>query len=61
MVAGGGTLLVKGSADRPVAAGEGWQIPPETPHALRNGPALTRLAATFVVEKDKPLASPAPE
>jgi quercetin dioxygenase-like cupin family protein len=59
--AGGGTLSQKGQADRVVKAGEGFQIPPETPHALRNGPETTRLAITYIVEKDKPLVTLAPE
>lgn len=61
LTAGGGTLSVKGQADRLVKVGEGFQIPPETPHSLRNGPEATRIAITYIVEKDKPLASPAPE
>jgi len=59
--AGSGTLSVKGQPDRVVNAGDGFQIPPETPHSLRNGPDKTRVVVTYVVEKDKPLASPAPE
>ena len=61
VVAGGGTLSEKGQADRVIKAGDGFQIPPETPHALRNGPEQTRLAVTYIVEKDKPLATLAPE
>jgi quercetin dioxygenase-like cupin family protein len=61
LTSGGGTLSVKGQADRLVKAGEGYQIPPETPHSLRNGPEASRIVITWVVEKDKPLASPAPE
>ena len=60
-VAGGGTLSIKGQPDRVIKAGEGFQIPPEVPHALRNGPEKSRVAATYIVEKDKPLATPAPE
>jgi quercetin dioxygenase-like cupin family protein len=60
-VEGGGTLSVKGQPDRAVKAGEGFQVPPETPHSLKNGGQKSRLAITYVVEKDKPLASPAPE
>ena len=44
---------------RRYAAGEGFQVPPGVPHSGRNGPAVSRLAITYVVEKDKPLASPA--
>ncbi len=61
VTAGSGTLSVKGQADRLVKAGEGYQVPPETPHGLRNGPEATRVVVTYIVEKDKPLASPAPE
>ena len=61
VVSGGGTLSVKGQADRLLKAGEGYQVPPETPHSLRNGPEASRVVVTFIVEKDKPLSSPAPE
>ena len=58
---GGGRLTVKGQPDREVKAGDGFQVPPETPHAFDGGGAPTRLAITYVVDKNKPLASPAPE
>jgi len=61
IVSGGCTLSVKGQPDRVLKPGEGFQIQPETPHSVRNGPEKTIVAATFIVEKDKPLASPAPE
>jgi len=61
LIAGGGTLSVKGEPDRVVKAGEGFQIPPEVPHKLQNGPIPSKLAITYIVEKDKPLATPAPE
>jgi len=34
---------------------------PETPHSARNVDQPTRVLVTYVVDKDKPLASPAPE
>jgi hypothetical protein len=58
---GSGTLSVKGQPDRIVKTGDGFQIPPETPHSVRNGAEKSRVAITYIVEKDKPLASPAPE
>jgi quercetin dioxygenase-like cupin family protein len=61
LVAGSSTLSVKGQADRVLNPGDGYEIPPETPHSVRNGPTASRVAATFIVEKDKPLATPAPE
>ncbi len=61
LVSGNSILSVKGQPDRVLKVGDGYQIPPETPHSVRNGPEKSRVTATFVVEKDKPLASPAPE
>jgi quercetin dioxygenase-like cupin family protein len=40
--------------------GDGFQIPPDTPHAgVKNGPKMTKITSTYIVEKGKPLASPA--
>lgn len=39
--------------------GDSYQVPTGIPHGGKNGPAKTVIAATFVVEKGKPLASPA--
>jgi len=61
LTAGGGILFMKGQPDRIIKAGEGFVIPFEVPHAFQNGGETTRLAITYVVDKDKPLASPAPE
>lgn len=61
IVSGSSTLSVQGQPDRVIKAGDGFQIPPEVPHAVRNGPKKSRVVATYIVEKDKPLASPAPE
>jgi quercetin dioxygenase-like cupin family protein len=52
-------LSVDGQGARSVRPGDAFVIPRETPHAAKNGPAATTLAATYVVEKGKPLASPA--
>ena len=44
-----------------IKPGDGFQIPPETPHAGgKPGDAKSRILITYVVEKGKPLASPAP-
>lgn len=61
IIEGGGTLGMKGQPDRKVAPGDGFQVPYEVPHWVQNGPAKTRVLSVYVVEKDKPLASPAPE
>src|SRR2546430_1857384 len=45
---------------RTLKPGDGFQIPPDTPHAGgKPGDAKTRVLSTYVVEKGKPLASPA--
>jgi quercetin dioxygenase-like cupin family protein len=57
---GGFELPVQGQPTRMIEAGDAFQIPPETPHAGgKPGNAKTRVLITYVVEKGKPLASPA--
>ena len=52
-------LTIEGEGARKLAAGDGFQVPTRTPHGGPNGPAKTVIISTYVVEKDKPLASPA--
>jgi quercetin dioxygenase-like cupin family protein len=59
VVEGSVELSVDGEGTRALAAGDGFQVPPGVPHSAKNGPAKTVLAGTYVVEKGKPLASPA--
>ena len=57
---GGFELPIQGQATRMLKPGDSFQIPPETPHAGgKPGDAKTRVLITYVVEKGKPLASPA--
>jgi quercetin dioxygenase-like cupin family protein len=57
---GGIELPIEGQPTRTVKAGDGFQIAAETPHAGgRASDAKTRILITYVVEKGKPLASPA--
>ena len=57
---GGFELPVQGQPTRTLKAGDGFQIPPETPHAGgKPGDARTRVLITYVLEKGKPLATPA--
>jgi quercetin dioxygenase-like cupin family protein len=54
------TLMVAGQPARKVVAGEGFVIPAGVVHNARNdSAAAVRLAGVYVVEKGKPLASPA--
>ena len=58
---GGGIFSMRGQDARHVKATDAVQIPPEVAHSFQNGPQTTRLIVNYVVEKDKPLATPAPE
>jgi quercetin dioxygenase-like cupin family protein len=42
-------------------AGDAYQMPAGMPHSIRNGNQTTKLVVTLVYEKNKPIASPAPE
>jgi quercetin dioxygenase-like cupin family protein len=59
VVEGGLELSVDGVGARTLKAGDGFQVPTRTPHGGKNGDKPTILAVTYVVEKGKPLASPA--
>ena len=57
---GGFELPIQGQPTRMLNAGDGFQIPPETPHAGgKAGTAKSRILITYVVQKGKPLATPA--
>jgi quercetin dioxygenase-like cupin family protein len=58
---GEGILKVAGQPDRSVKAGESFQIPPGVPHDVCAAKSQSfKSLATFIVEKGKPVASPAP-
>ncbi|WP_432261882.1 cupin domain-containing protein [Cupriavidus sp. TMH.W2] len=54
-------LLVDGQAPRAIKAGESFVVPAGVVHDAHNGGSTaTRVLGVYVVEKGKPLASPAP-
>jgi quercetin dioxygenase-like cupin family protein len=59
VVEGGLELSVDGQGARTFKVGDGFQVPTRVPHSGKNGDKRTTLAITYVVEKGKPLASPA--
>jgi quercetin dioxygenase-like cupin family protein len=60
VIEGGFELPIEGQATRMLKPGDAFQIPAATPHAGgKAGTAKSRLMITYVVEKGKPLASPA--
>jgi quercetin dioxygenase-like cupin family protein len=60
MLEGDFVLLVEGQPDKPVKAGESYQVPAGAVHDARTGERGAKVIATYVVEKGKPLAAPAP-
>jgi quercetin dioxygenase-like cupin family protein len=60
MMDGEMTLLVDGQPPKEIKKGDSYQIPPGAIHDARTGAAGARLIVTYVVEKGKPLATPAP-
>ena len=54
-------LLVANQPPRKVKAGEGFVIPAGVVHSAKNhGTSPIKLVGVYVVDKDKPLATPAP-
>ena len=60
MVDGAMTLLVDGQPPLEVKAGQSYKVPPGAVHDAKSGPQGAKVVATYVVEKGKPLATPAP-
>ena len=54
------TLLVDGKPPQTLKPGDSYQIPPVAVHDARAGDKGAKVLAVYVVEKGKPLASPAP-
>jgi len=60
IVEGAIDLPIEGQPTRALKPGDGFQVPAQTPHAGgKNGDQKTKIVSTYVVEKGKPLASPA--
>ena len=60
LLEGGIDLPIQGQPTRTLKPGDGFQVPPETPHAgVKTSDKKTKLTITYIVEKGKPLASPA--
>ena len=60
VVSGSVELPIEGQPTRSLKPGDGFQVPVATPHAGgKNGDTKTVIVSTYVVEKGKPLASPA--
>jgi quercetin dioxygenase-like cupin family protein len=53
-------FLIEGQPDRRLKTGDHFNIGGPIPHSVRAGPA-TKVLVTYIVDKTKPLASPAPK
>ena len=60
LLAGQAELYIKDQPDKIMTPGNMYLIPASVPHGVRNVTAPLRIAITYVVEKGKPIASPAP-
>jgi quercetin dioxygenase-like cupin family protein len=54
-------LTVAGKAPETLKAGQSFAVPANTPHSAKVGAAPAKLIVTYVVDKSKPVATPAPE
>jgi quercetin dioxygenase-like cupin family protein len=54
------TLNAEGQPPKTLKAGDSAYVPAGTPHAARTGPNGAKLLVVYIVEKGKPLATPAP-
>ena len=59
MLDGEMVLMVQGQPDKTVKMGESYQVPSGAVHDAKTGPQGAKVIATYVVEKGKPLATPA--
>lgn len=55
------TLTVGSEAPKMFKAGDSFYVPANTPHAARSGANGAKVLAIYIVEKGKPLATPAPK
>ena len=60
MIEGEMVLMVEGQPAKSLKPGDSYQIPSGAIHDAKTGPAGAKVIASYVVEKGKPLATPAP-
>ena len=60
VLVGEATLMVEGQPDKVNKAGDSYQIPANVPHDAKTGAVPGKVLAVYIVEKGKPLATPAP-
>jgi quercetin dioxygenase-like cupin family protein len=61
VIEGETTLLVEGQADKVMKSGDSWLIPAGVAHDAKAGSGGAKVIVVYIVEKGKPLATPAPK
>jgi quercetin dioxygenase-like cupin family protein len=54
------TVKIRGAADKPLKAGDGFFNPRGSVHSVVAGPEGATVVATWIVDKDAPMSSPVP-
>jgi quercetin dioxygenase-like cupin family protein len=60
LIEGESVMVIDGTPDLTLKPGDSYQIPAGVPHDARTGAMSGKVVAVYVVEKGKPLATPAP-
>jgi quercetin dioxygenase-like cupin family protein len=60
VVKGTGDIMIEGKPVLHLKAGQSYQIPAGVPHSAKAGRHGETIVVTYVVDKNKPLATPAP-
>jgi len=60
VVEGDMMLMIDGQPPKPLKAGDSYQIPTGAVHDVKAGDKGMKVMAVYIVEKGKPIASPAP-
>ena len=61
VIEGESILIVDGQPEKAIKPGDSYQIPAAVPHDAKTGDKPAKIVAIYVVEKGKPLATPAPK
>ena len=60
VLSGTATLLMEGQPERSIKPGDSFLAAEGVPHTIRTGAEPLRIISTYIVAKNKPLATPAP-
>jgi quercetin dioxygenase-like cupin family protein len=60
LLEGEAVLKIDGKADLTLKPGDSWIVPANTPHSATAGATGAKVLVTYVIDKTKPFASPAP-